>query len=162
MAAAADRPAAPPALATPIGIEPDGWVDAAARRADGPLRRSAPTTSSRRPGDKPGWIRVVVSRAAWHGKDKPGNVTIKAGTLVRGADKQPALGKVSQVLHWVVHSGKTRVFYVPAKPPTRVEVTVSPTFSPHDFGGSDRRQLGAQVSYAFTAKRPSASPAGAG
>jgi hypothetical protein len=48
-----------------------------------------------------------------------------------------------------VHSGKTRVFRVPGGPRTRVEVTVSPTFSPYDFGGSDRRQLGAQVSYGF-------------
>jgi hypothetical protein len=48
-----------------------------------------------------------------------------------------------------VHTGKTRVFDLPGGPRTRVEVTVSPTFSPHDFGGSDRRQLGAQVSYSF-------------
>ena len=51
--------------------------------------------------------------------------------LVRGADKQPAMGKVSQVIHWTVHAGKTRIFYVRTAPPTRVELTVSPTFSPH-------------------------------
>ena len=49
------------------------------------------------------------------------------------------------VLHWKVHAGKTRVFYVPAKP-TRVELTRPLTFSPYEFGGSDRRELGAQVS----------------
>jgi hypothetical protein len=76
-------------------------------------------------------------------------VTIKVGKLVRGRDKQPALGKVSEVLHWTVHSGKTRTFTVPAGPQTRVELTVSPTFSPHDFGAGDRRRLGAQVSYGF-------------
>ena len=106
------------------------------------------------PNNKPGWIRIVVSRAGWQGKDKPGNVKIKVGNLVRGPDKQPALGTVRQVLRWKVHAGKTRVFYVPAAPPTRVELTVSPTFSPYEFGGSDRRQLGAQVSYSFTEKRP--------
>jgi hypothetical protein len=50
--------------------------------------------------------------------------------------------------------GQTRVFSVPADPPTRVELTVSPTFSPYEFGGSDRRELGAQVSYSFSEKRP--------
>jgi hypothetical protein len=39
-------------------------------------------------------------------------------------------------------------------PPTRIELTVSPTFSPNEFGGSDRRQLGAQVSYGFVSARP--------
>jgi hypothetical protein len=58
------------------------------------------------------------------------------------------------VLRWTVHSGKTRVFYVRAVPPTRVELTVSPTFSPHEFSGGDRRQLGAQVSYGFVPTRP--------
>jgi hypothetical protein len=81
-------------------------------------------------------------------------VTIKVGPLVRGADKQPALGKISRVLRWTVHSGKTRVFYVRAVPPTRIEMTISPTFSPHDYGGSDRRQLGAQVAYSFSPTGP--------
>jgi hypothetical protein len=81
-------------------------------------------------------------------------VTIEAGRLVQGADKEPALGKVTQRLHWVVHSGKTRDFYLRATPPTRVEVRISPTFSPHEFGSSDPRQLGAQVAYSFTSKRP--------
>ncbi len=106
------------------------------------------------PGDKPGWIRIVVSRAGWHGKDKPGNVTIKVGRA-RPRRRQAARarqGAPGPALEGA--RGKTRVFYVPADPPTRVEVTVSPTFSPHEFGGSDRRQLGAQVSYSFTEKRP--------
>ena len=61
---------------------------------------------------------------------------------------------MTTVLHWVVHSNKTRVFYVPASPPTRVEIRISPTFSPHDYGASDRRRLGAQVAFSFSAKRP--------
>jgi hypothetical protein len=138
---------------TPAGIEPDGWVTPPLGSPNGSPAFSAYNQFST-PDGKPGWIRIVVSRAGWQGTDKPGRVTIKAGPLVRGADKQPALGKVSQVLHWTVHSGKTRVFYVRAVPPTRVELTVSPTFSPHDLGGGDRRQLGAQVSYSFTPTRP--------
>ena len=126
---------------TPTGIEPDGWVTPPLGSPNGSPAFSAYNQFST-PGDKPGWIRIHVSREGWRGTDKPGKVTIKAGPLVRGADKQPALGKVVQVLHWTVHSGKTRDFYVRAVPPTRVELTVSPTFSPYEFGGSDRRQLG--------------------
>jgi hypothetical protein len=139
--------------ATPTGVEPDGWVTPPLGSPNGSPAFSAYNQFST-PGGKPGWIRITVSRAGWQGTDKPGKVTIKAGRLVRGVDKQPSLGKVSQVLHWTVHRGKTRVFYVRVVPPTRVELTVSPTFSPHDFGASDRRQLGAQVSYSFSPTGP--------
>jgi hypothetical protein len=138
---------------TPIGIEPDGWTTPPPGAPPGAPAFSAYNQFST-PGNRPGFIRIVVSRAAWNGRDKPGNVTITAGRLIRGRDKQPALGPVTTVLHWVVHSNKTRVFYVPASPPTRVEVRISPTFSPHDYGASDRRHLGAQLAYSFTAKRP--------
>jgi hypothetical protein len=40
------------------------------------------------------------------------------------------------------------------KPPFRVEVRISPTFSPSDYGQSDRRELGAQVAFAFSLERP--------
>jgi hypothetical protein len=131
--------------ATPVGIYADGWQG----------NFSAYNQFST-PGGKPGWIRIVVSRVAFQGPDrKPGNVTISAGQLIQGKDKEPALGHVRQTLHWVVHSGKQRVFYVRATPPTRVEVRIKPTFTPHEFGNSsDRRQLGAQVFYSFTSKPP--------
>ena len=137
---------------TPIGIEPDGWVTPPLGAPQDAPAFSAYNQFST-PQSKPGEIKIVVSRAGWLGTDKPGHVTIKVGRLVRGPDKQPKLGKVSQVLRWTVHSGKTRVFRVPAGPRTRVEVTISPTFSPYDFGGSDRRRLGAQVSYGFEQKQ---------
>ncbi|HEY7693209.1 MAG TPA: hypothetical protein VH816_12785 [Gaiellaceae bacterium] len=133
---------------TPTGIEPDGWVTPPFGSPPGTPALSAYNQFAT-PGGKPGAIRIIVSRAGWQGTDKPGRVTIKVGRLIRGPDRQPALGKVSRVLHWTVHSGKTRTFSVPGGPRTRVVVTVSPTFSPFDFGGGDRRQLGAQVSYSF-------------
>jgi hypothetical protein len=131
--------------ATPVGIYSDGWTGGF----------SAYNQFST-PGNKPGWIRVRVSRAAFNGPDrKPGHVTIRAGQLIQGPDREPALGKVRTTLRWVVHSGKGRDFFIPATPRTRVEVRISPTFSPHEFGNSsDRRQLGAQVAYAFTSQPP--------
>lgn len=137
---------------TPVGVEPDGWITAP---------RGAPPTAPAfgaynqfsTPGGKPGFIRVTVSRAAWGGVDKPGRVTITAGRLVQGPDREPALGRVLAVRHWVAHARRTRVFLLPASPPTRVEVRVSPTFSPHDYGLSDRRRLGVQVAFAFVPRR---------
>jgi hypothetical protein len=136
---------------TPVGIEPDGWTTPPPGAPPGAPAFSAYNQFST-PGDRPGFIRVVVSGQA-RPQDKPGKVTITAGPLIRGKDKQPALGRVTTVRRWVVRGGTTRVFFVPASPPTRVEVRVSPTFSPHEFGGSDLRRLGAQVSYSFSATR---------
>jgi hypothetical protein len=136
----------------PVGIDPDGWVTPPLGAQHGTPAFAAYNQFSS-PTGKPGWIKIVVSRSGWQGKDKPGNVTIKVGQLVRGPDKQPALGNVRQVIHYVTHAGKTRIFYVPADPPTRIELTVSPTFEPYQFGGSDRRDLGAEVSFGFTPKR---------
>ena len=138
---------------TPSGIEADGWITPPLGSAPGTPAFSAYDQFST-PGGRPGYVGVTVSRAGFRGKDKPGQVTISVGRLIRGRDKQPAMGRISTVRHWVVRSGATRVFQLPVTPPARVEVRISPTFSPSDYGGSDRRQLGAQVSYSFTSKPP--------
>ena len=128
---------------TPVGIYSDGWMGS-----------FSAYNQFATPGDKPGYIRATLSRSGFRGASKAGRVTITVGRLIRGKDNQPAMGRVTKVVHWVVRSGKTRVFYLPASPPTRVEVRISPTFSPYDVGGSDRRRLGAQVSYGFSATKP--------
>ena len=133
-----------------VGVEADGWITPPPGAP-----RNAPAFSAYNqfstPGERAGFVRVTVSRAAWGGRDKPGRVTITAGRLVRGKDLQPAMGRVFSVRHWVVHARQTRVFTFRI---TRIEIRVSPTFSPHDFGGSDRRLLGAQVSFGFSPTRP--------
>jgi hypothetical protein len=131
------------------GIFSDGWTGA-----------TSGYSQYHTPGERPGYAIVSVSRTAWHGPDKPGRVTIKVGRLVVGSDKQPHLGGVTAVRTWVVHSGGERTFYVPTpRPPIRVEVSISPTFSPSDyFASSDNRQLGAQIFYGFALKPPSGKP----
>ncbi len=104
-------------------------------------------------GGRAGTAIVTISRLAWGGEgaaDIPGHVTITVGTLVK-RDKQPALGRVTAVRRWVVHSHGIRRFRIPTpKPPFRIEVRVSPTFVEADLDPrlSDRRHLGAQVGYA--------------
>jgi hypothetical protein len=59
------------------------------------------------------------------------------------------------VRHWRALAGKQRTFVLPTpRPPFRVEISVSPTFSPHDYGESDMRQLGVQASFEFSGSKP--------
>jgi hypothetical protein len=109
------------------GLYPDGWSGAHAvyRRFDTPT---------------PGHVDVTVSRAGWGGPDVPGGVTVSLG--------DPG-GAATAVRRLDVHPGQTfhESFAVPAKP---FQVAVdSQTFSPSSFGQADKRQLGAQLTFAY-------------
>ncbi|MDQ4030398.1 MAG: hypothetical protein M3168_05095, partial [Actinomycetota bacterium] len=105
------------------------------------------------PDNRPGTMHVTVSRAGWGGTDVPGKVTIRLGTLVIGDDKQPAMGRVTAVRRWEIHSRQGKTFTIPTpRPPFHVVVEISPTFVPAELdpsSSSDRRELGAQVAYRF-------------
>jgi hypothetical protein len=121
------------------GIFADGW-----QGKESAFSQYASTGGRRR-------IAVSVGRLGWNGPDKPGRVVITVGHLMIGPDHQPHMGLVTDVRRWTAHSHIQKTFSIPAPPPPfRVEVTVSPTFSPGEFGASDRRQLGVQTSYALS------------
>jgi len=128
------------------GIDTDGWAG-----SDSAYSQYAT------PGGRPGFAVVTVSRLGWRGPSDPGTVRIRVGTLVEGKDKQPAMGRVTTIRRWVVDSGKARTFYIPTpRPPIRVDVHISPTFSPADYGdSSDTRELGAQIGFGFSFSTPS-------
>lgn len=122
------------------GVYPDGWMGASAGYS-----QYAPDEGRTR-----GFARVALSRQGWCGKDVPGVITIKVGSVVV-KDKQPGLGSVDQVRRGVIHSCELKTFVIPARVPFRVEVTISPTFSPGkiDPALGDLRELGAQVGFGF-------------
>jgi hypothetical protein len=63
-------------------------------------------------------------------------------------DAGPTLASTTATREWVVHSGLTRTFDLPVpSAPFRIEVKVSPTFAPSQFGQADARQLGAQIAF---------------
>jgi hypothetical protein len=130
-----------------VGVQSDGW--------SGPNDSSYTRYSTS--GGRAGSIRIVVSRAAWSGPNVPGHVTIKMGLLTIGPDKQPHLGTVTAVRHWTVNSQQSKEFVLRAPGPRfRVEVTVDPKFVPEKLEpdrSSDRRELGAQVTYTFIEPR---------
>jgi hypothetical protein len=115
--------------------------------ADGWMSHEAALTQYATPGDRPARLLVTVSRAAWGGPDVPGRVLLRLGTVVTSGG-HVEIGNVLETRSWVAHSGKTHVFKVstPA-PPFRVELEVSPTFSPSEFGQDDTRQLGVTVRF---------------
>jgi hypothetical protein len=113
------------------GLYSDGWTGASAA-----FVRYEPLRG-------PSRVLLSVSRAAWAGPDVPGRVRIE---LRRG-------GTVLATRTWVVHSRRQRSFSFDApRPPFRVEIHVTPTFSPARFGKTDTRELGAQVAFHVVAR----------
>ncbi len=111
-------------------------------------------------GKRPGWMRVLVSRRGWNGKDVPGLVRVSVGPLriatgTQGNDLH--LASVTEVRTWTIHSGKERAFLIRTpRPPFGVQVTISPTFVPQELDPRipDRRKLGATVAFRFLARPP--------
>ena len=125
------------------GLTGDGWM-----AAEASYNQFATTATPR------GYAKVILSRVASCGPDKPGTVTVKVGTVVVGAKNQPALGRVLQTRSGVLHQCEVLgppELLIPATVPFRVEVTITPTFSPNELdpASSDVRQLGARPEFSF-------------
>ena len=123
------------------GVYPDAWTGS----------RSSFTLFAHS-GAPRGMLTADVGRLAWGGPNKPGEVTINIGTIRIVEQQEPTIGRVLTTKTWTAQSGRHKRFRIPVRPPFRVELTVDPTFSPTEFGGSDQRQLGVQVSYRFAPK----------
>ena len=139
------------------GVQSDGWVTAP--------DPTSPATSAYNRFDAAslglGFAVVSLDRIAWNGTDVPGHVTVRLGTLVIGADKQPAIGRVLATKHRTIHSCinpdillcSTKLLFPNPGRPFRIEVTITPTFSPHTLepSKSEARNLGVRVAYSFAA-----------
>jgi hypothetical protein len=125
-----------------VGVERDGWITGSGEEKVARASYTRYDVSK----DGPGFAVVKLSRVAWCGGDVPGKATVRIGPVTIGPDKQPAIGKVTDTQVKIVHQCITTPFLLAAPSvPWRVEVTIDPTFSPHDLdpSHSDRRQLGA-------------------
>jgi hypothetical protein len=126
------------------GIYADGWSganDSAYFRFSGPA----------------GWLRIVYSRRDWGYPSGPSPVHILLGRLVINSNNEPVLGKVAAQLDGTIDSTQTKTawLYVPSGS-FAVHVVVDKKLVPQQFNPSsgDRRELGAQLSYAFLQARP--------
>ena len=127
------------------GLYADGW--------SGPYNSAYTRYSTA--GGRAGTLRVTASWKEWAGPNHA-TITITMGTLAIGSDKQPRTGKVITVRTWTIRAHDEKSFSLRAPGPRfRVEVRVSPHFRPHDYdpASGDRRELGAVITYTFSAKK---------
>lgn len=130
----------------------DGWM---VGTTEDPVARASYTRYdvSR---DGPGFAYVQLSRIGWcprPGLRKPGIATIRIGPVGIGPDRQPTIARVTDERTVVVRDCRTTdaVLLRPPAEPWRVEISIDPTFIPHevDPSSSDRRLLGAVVDARF-------------
>ena len=124
------RAAAPLRLESSVeGTAQDGWMG-----------RTAVYTVYRAHASAPRAVEIVLSRHEWGGADVPGHVRIDVRSV--GATRAAALRT------GVLHSSQELRYLVPAPArPFRIRISVTPTFSPADFGLADERQLSAIPSF---------------
>ncbi len=120
------------------GVYDDGWMGS-----------DASFSQYSTPGNRPGVARLTVSRAGATGLEPPTRVRIRMGTVRIDKNGQPQIARVLATRNWLLKGRDIRTFELPARPPYRIELHVSRTFRPVDYGLSDSRALGAQVSHAF-------------
>jgi len=124
---------------------------------DGWMGSDATYTVWSSPSEQAGTMHVTISRQSWAGKDIPGHVRITIGRLGYhkvGGELGFGITAATASRVWTVHSRQSRTLALPTpKPPFRVEVHISPLFVPArlDPRSTDRRHLGAQVTFSFRA-----------
>jgi hypothetical protein len=134
-----------------IGRQSDGWMVS----ASGEKVARASYTRYDVSGDGPGFGYVKVSRENWcprAGRRQTGRVVVRIGPVGIGPDKQPAIARVTGTKTFDVPDCKTNGVTLKAPTvPWRMEISVAPTFSPHDVdpSRSDRRQLGGVLDAGF-------------
>jgi hypothetical protein len=123
------------------GVSTDGWMGAHAS-----FSQYAPDEGISR-----GFARIVLSRQGACGANIPtADIVVRVGT-VAVRDKQPGFGRIQEVVHRKLKPCALEPVVVRATVPYHVDVTVSPTFVPHEIDASsgDVRKLGAQVRFDF-------------
>ena len=112
---------------TTSGVQPDAWIGSSATYTDyrGPKRRR---------------LEVLVWRPKLNGPP-PAQVRVRIGTVE---------GAVWATQTWTVKNGTRHLFTLPVRRrPFQVRLTVSPTFVPSQYGLTDTRTLGVQVSFSL-------------
>jgi len=112
-----------------VGRYQDGWSggETTYRRFAGPARESK--------------LVVTASRELWSGPDRPARVIVD----LTDAHGNPFAERFARL-----RARKAVRLELPAPPPPfQAIVRVTPTFSPAQFGGSDPRQLGAVLTFAY-------------
>ena len=133
------------------GVSADGWMVGDAGNPEVPARAAHNQFDVTRGGT--GNLVVTLSRQVFcpKGVRLPGVARVRIGDLVRGSDKQPAIGRVTGSETAYVPGCGTRTVVLPTPDrPWRAEVAID-TFVPREVDPkrtTDARALGAQVGFA--------------
>lgn len=122
------------------GVSPDGWTGP----GDSGYYRFSQGARGR--------MEITISRAKWGGASAKSPVRILIGTLKIDANHQPELDRVTAQKTITIDRLETKTVRIETPGPRfAVRVIVDRKFVPNDLdpSNSDRRQLGAQVSYRF-------------
>jgi hypothetical protein len=135
--------------ANTTGVAADGWIVGDANDPSVPARAAYNRFDVSKGGT--GAVLVTLSRETFcpEGVRLPGVARVRIGELGRGPDKQPAIVReTGSETRYVPACGVRSVVMRTPKVPWRVEVE-SDTFVPAevDSGSSERRALGARVSF---------------
>ena len=149
MAPGQDRSAAQAARGAVTDVYADGWMGCVSSY-----------TRYATENNRAGRMRIVVVRATLRGAEMTGHATVAIGPIVIGDDKQPHLGKPTEVKR-VRHPAARQNGARPAVRPVRASAsrsTITPTFVPKELApdASDNRELGAKVRYVFLPPRKAA------
>jgi hypothetical protein len=136
-----------------VGRQTDGWM---VGTGDDPGVARASYTRYDVSKDKPGLAFVKLTRVGWcpkPGLRQVGHVTVRIGPVGIGPDKQPRIDHVTETRRFDVPDCKTQGIFLtppPGTAPWRMEISVTPTFVPHDVDpeNSETRHLGAQIAKA--------------
>lgn len=121
------------------GIDRDGWT-----------RERSSYMQFHSEGGAPGFLTVAASRERWPGPPGSGRIEVRIGRLGL-KDERPVIAGEPTVRRAAFGAGDQARFVLRAPPPPfRVEVRVWPTRRPDQYGGTDQRELGAQVRFSFT------------
>jgi hypothetical protein len=126
-------------------VYPDGWMSS-----------FSSYTRYATENNRAGRMRIVMLGPPQGAQETTVHATVSIGPIVIGDDKQPHLGKATEVRRFSIRSKDTRVLLLRAPGPRfRVEIRITPTFVPKELSPieTDNRELGARVSYVFLSPR---------
>jgi hypothetical protein len=131
----------------------DGWI--VGTNDD---KTAAGTYAYFAPPRVPGLLSISIGRQFCPAHEPIAHAVIRVGPLALDSQRLPIVRRATFVRSIDVPTcaapkQKVRTLTFEIAPPFAVQVEVSPTISPADYGASDARQLGAQVGFGFSPRK---------
>jgi len=131
------------------GVSDDGWITAA-----DPEDTASGRFAYFGPKHTPGTLHIDVGRTGFCSTAVPRtHVVVRVGTIVLDEQRSPVIGRARRTERFLLPNCLTKSISLTVTPPVVVQVSAFPTVNPSKYGGSDNRNLGAQVGFSFRSTR---------